>query len=121
MAGGGGPLGVGVGEAGEIYYLYSKYFSLFSSFLRACLQASASAPIFTHAAENNDLSILRLFYSELTRVLFAAFRNVERRNLLATVRDLKETMLVGTALSSWQTGGHEDGMLCLERGEENGK
>lgn len=94
---------MGVGEADEIYYLNSQYFSLFSSFLRACLKASASAPILDCIAENNDLSIMNLFYSELTCVLFVAFKNVERRNLLATARDLKKTMLLGTALRSWQT------------------
>lgn len=49
---------------------------------------------------------MNLFYSELTCVLFVAFKNVERRNLLAAARDLEKTMLLGTALRSWQTEDH---------------
>lgn len=57
-----------VGEAGEIYYLYAKYFRISSRFfLRLCLRASASAPVFTRVAENRDLSIMNLFCSELRR------------------------------------------------------
>lgn len=78
---------MGMGEAGETSHLYIKYFNLLLSFLRLCLKTSASALIFTHVAENNHLSIMNLFCSELRHVLVAAFRKVERRDLLAAVRE----------------------------------